>query len=258
MSIKLQSQNTKMNNYIPINDANDYSKDNKYLNEEVKGINHDKRHKEIFKCNKPFNGDNFQNIKTNDTTKTSSCKKNQNKNISISLEEEEEIKMKTDDSNLSLLNPFCDGTFDDPINNNQKFDDDLNINTDFEFNRSKNNINLLKKKRKLTKENINKESTIEEIFEEIRNLYNDYNKKYKKNFELIPNHKIYEQINDSFEQVFTISENKVPGCCIYFNKYLISKIYLIREQQFLSEKNDILDIFGIIKKNILQIIHESE
>ena len=93
--------------------------------------------------------------------------------------------------------------------------------------------------------------------EEIKIYFNDYNTKYKKNFESIPSYGICEQINDSFDKILTIVENKIPGCCIYFNKYLISKIYLIREEKFLTEKKDILDILGIIKKNILQIIENA-
>ena len=47
----------------------------------------------------------------------------------------------------------------------------------------------------------------------------------------------------------TIVENKIPGCIVYFQKEIITNIYLIREQIILNEEKDILEIFNIIKNS---------
>ena len=133
-----------------------------------------------------------------------------------------------------LMNPFYDGNFE-MSNNEPKNDEDVNFNADFDLgenhkkiNEPKNNAELLKKKRKLPNNEKNNEINLERIYEEIKRLFYEYNTKYNKKFDLIPSYAIFEQQNDSFEKVATIIEKEIPGCCIYFNKYLISKIYLIR------------------------------
>ena len=107
---------------------------------------------------------------------------------------------------------------------------------------------LLGKKRKLKEKNIAK--TKEDIFEEIKLLFDEYNKKYNLINEIVPSYKIYEAIVDVSKKNATIVEEKIPGCVIYFYGNVITHIYLIREKIFLKEEKDILEILETIKKNI--------
>ena len=107
---------------------------------------------------------------------------------------------------------------------------------------------LLGKKRKLKEKNIAR--TKEDIFEEIKILFDEYNKKYNLINEIVPSYKIYEAIVDVSKKNATIVEEKIPGCVIYFYANKITHIYLIREKKFLKEEKDILEILETIKKNI--------
>lgn len=109
-------------------------------------------------------------------------------------------------------------------------------------------IKLTCKKRKLDTKNIIQ--TKEEIFDEIKKLFNKFNnKKYNKINEILPSYKIFEESDGIFNYA-TIVENKIPGCVIYFQNDIITNIYLIREQEFLKEEKDILDLLNIIKSSI--------
>ena len=248
------------------NDTDSYQKFDKlnidqnktrFMDLEDKYNNFDTSFKEVFKINNNYNEDNLTNIKTKCTTITNVTKNNNEKNISL---EEDEDKI----NNRIFTNPFSEGNINTYINH-PKGDDDSNFNINFELDQNninntnvKNDVHLLKKKRKQTKENKKSDIKIEEILEEIKNYFNEYNNKYKKKQEFIPSYAIYEQINDSFEKVLTIVENNIPGCCIYYNKSFISKIYLIREEKYLNDKKDIIWIFERIKNNILEIIQNSK
>ena len=116
------------------------------------------------------------------------------------------------------------------------------------------NDNIKQKEKKLIgkKRNLNEKTNIktkEEIFEEIKKLFDDYNHKYKKINEIIPSYKIFEQSHGSSRKCATIVEKKIPGCVIYFQKNVITNIYLIREGKFLEEENKILKLLNIIKSN---------
>ena len=80
---------------------------------------------------------------------------------------------------------------------------------------------LLGKKRKLKEKNIAR--TKEDIFEEIKILFDEYNKKYNLINEIIPSYKIYEAIVDVSKKNATIVEEKIPGCVIYFYGNKITK-----------------------------------
>ena len=109
-------------------------------------------------------------------------------------------------------------------------------------------VKLTCKKRKLDTKNIIQ--TKEEIFDEIKKLYNKFNnKKYNKVNDFLPSYKIFEESDGIFKHA-TIVENKIPGCVVYFQKDIIVNIYLIREQTFLKEEKDILELFNIIKNSI--------
>ena len=225
------------------------------IEEEIGDKKGNKLFHKMFKINKLFPEENLSNVKTKNTTLTHSNSKN--------IEKIQACDEDQKSNNIMLMNPFYDGNFE-MSNNEPKNDEDVNFNADFDLgenhkkiNEPKNNAELLKKKRKLPNNEKNNEINLERIYEEIKRLFYEYNTKYNKKFDLIPSYAIFEQQNDSFEKVATIIENKIPGCCIYFNKYLISKIYLIREEKFLIDKKDILEILEIIKNNILDIINKS-
>ena len=225
------------------------------IEEEIGDKKGNKLFHKMFKINKLFPEENLSNVKTKNTTLTHSNSKN--------IEKIQACDEDQKSNNIMLMNPFYDGNFE-MSNNEPKNDEDVNFNANFDLgenhkkiNEPKNNAELLKKKRKLPNNEKNNEINLERIYEEIKRLFYEYNTKYNKKFDLIPSYAIFEQQNDSFEKVATIIENKIPGCCIYFNKYLISKIYLIREEKFLIDKKDILEILEIIKNNILDIINNS-
>lgn len=114
-------------------------------------------------------------------------------------------------------------------------------------NNKKKEVKLTCKKRKLDTKNIIQ--TKEEIFDEIKKLFNKFNnKKYNKTNEILPSYKIFEETDGNFKHA-TIVENKIPGCIVYFQKNVITNIYLIREQIILNEEKDILEIFNIIKNS---------
>ena len=224
------------------------------IEEEIGDKKGNKLFHKMFKINKLFPEENLSNVKTKNTTLTHSNSKN--------IEKIQACDEDQKSNNIMLMNPFYDGNFE-MSNNEPKNDEDANFNADFDLgenhkkiNEPKNNAELLKKKRKLPNNEKNNEINLERIYEEIKRLFYEYNTKYNKKLDLIPSYAIFEQQNDSFEKVATIIENKIPGCCIYFNKYLISKIYLIREEKFLIDKKDILEILEIIKNNILDIINK--
>lgn len=225
------------------------------IEEEIGDKKGNKLFHKMFKINKLFPEENLSNVKTKNTTLTHSNSKN--------IEKIQACDEDQKSNNIMLMNPFYDGNFE-MSNNEPKNDEDVNFNANFDLgenhkkiNEPKNNAELLKKKRKLPNNEKNNEINLERIYEEIKRLFYEYNTKYNKKFDLIPSYAIFEQQNDSFEKVATIIENKIPGCCIYFNKYLISKIYLIREEEFLIDKKDILKILEKIKNNILYIINNS-
>ena len=224
------------------------------IEEEIGDKKGNKLFHKMFKINKLFPEENLSNVKTINTTLTHSNSKN--------IEKIQACDEDQKSNNIMLMNPFYDGNFE-MSNNEPKNDEDVNFNANFDLgenhkkiNEPKNNAELLKKKRKLPNNEKNNEINLERIYEEIKRLFYEYNTKYNKKLDLIPSYAIFEQQNDSFEKVATIIEEKIPGCCIYFNKYLISKIYLIREEEFLIDKKDILKILEKIKNNILNKINK--
>ena len=145
--------------------------------------------------------------------------------------------------NLFEYPPFLFGPQENKADELFKLDDFI-VNA----NKKTKEIKLTCKKRKLDTKNIIQ--TKEEIFDEIKKLFNKFNnKKYNKINEIPPSHKIFEESDGIFNYA-TIVENKIPGCVIYFKNDIITNIYLIREQEFLKEEKDILDLLNIIKSSI--------
>ena len=145
--------------------------------------------------------------------------------------------------NLLEYPPFLFGPPENKADELTKLDDFI-VNA----NKKTKEIKLTCKKRKLDTKNIIQ--TKEEIFDEIKKLFNKFNnKKYNKINEFLPSYKIFEESDGIFKHA-TIVENKIPGCVIYFQNDKITNIYLIREQEFLKEEKDILDLLNIIKSSI--------
>ena len=145
--------------------------------------------------------------------------------------------------NLFEYPPFLFGPQENKADEQPNLDDFI-VNA----NKKTNEIKLTCKKRKLDTKNIIQ--TKEEIFDEIKKLFNKFNnKKYNKINEILPSYKIFEESDGIFKHA-TIVENKIPGCVIYFQNDIITNIYLIREQEFLKEEKDILDLLNIIKSSI--------
>jgi len=145
--------------------------------------------------------------------------------------------------NLLEYPPFLFGPQENKADEQPNLDDFI-VNE----NKKTKEIKLTCKKRKLDTKNIIQ--TKEEIFDEIKKLFNKFNnKKYNKINEILPSYKIFEESDGIFNYA-TIVENKIPGCVIYFKNDIITNIYLIREQEFLKEEKDILDLLNIIKSSI--------
>ena len=145
--------------------------------------------------------------------------------------------------NLLEYPPFLFGPQENKADEQPNLDDFI-VNE----NKKTKEIKLTCKKRKLDTKNIIQ--TKEEIFDEIKKLFNKFNnKKYNKINEILPSYKIFEESDGIFTHA-TIVENKIPGCVIYFQNDKITNIYLIREQEFLKEEKDILDLLNIIKSSI--------
>ena len=123
--------------------------------------------------------------------------------------------------------------------------------SDVNDNKKPKEIKLISKKRKLKEKEIVK--TKEDIFEEVKKLFDNYNKKYNKIKEITPSYKIFEGFDCFVKKYATIVENKIPGCVLYFEKNTITNMYLIREQITLNEESDIMEVLSIIKNNLKNI-----
>lgn len=118
-------------------------------------------------------------------------------------------------------------------------------------NKTSSEKHLLGQKRKLKEKKIILSK--EDIFQEIKLLFDKYNRKYNLINEIVPNYKIFEAKDGVSKKNATIVENKIPGCIIYFYEGIITHIYLIGERLTLKEEKDILEILNLIKKNISKI-----
>ena len=122
-------------------------------------------------------------------------------------------------------------------------------------NKENNNISLIGKKRNNEDKNLNNINK-EDIINEIRHLYDKYNKNNKRNFINNSYYKLYEDIDGFFKKNITIIENNYPICVIYFKHKIIEKIYLIRDEIFIEDENEILEVLNKIKSNISKLFKE--
>ena len=207
------------------------SEDIEYLKELKRGIEKEEKSKKSPKID-----EEKYNTRTKNTTKTESKKSKQKKNNSYN--NINNIKNMETECYLSI------DIFSDEIYN----ENDININEN-----KKQRNNLIGKKRSLKNEVIEefKFKSNQEIFKEIKNLFDTYNQKYNKNNEMIPSYKIFEEYDGDYKRA-TVVENKIPGCIIYFDKNIITNIYLIREQSLLEEEDKISEVLQIVKDNMLK------
>ena len=207
------------------------SEDIEYLKKLKRGIEKEEKSKKSPKID-----EEKYNTRTKNTTKTESKKSKQKKNNSYN--NINNIKNMETECYLSI------DIFSDEIYN----ENDININEN-----KKQRNNLIGKKRSLKNEVIEefKFKSNQEIFKEIKNLFDTYNQKYNKFNEMIPSYKIFEEYDGDYKQA-TVVENKIPGCIIYFDKNIITKIYLIREQSLLEEEDKISEVLQIVKDNMLK------
>jgi len=126
------------------------------------------------------------------------------------------------------------------IRNNNNYNHDL-------FNQNT-NINFLCKKRSKDCSDIKEDSY--NLFEAIQNLYNKYNKekKVQQNGEFI----IYEE--GIMKQIFTIILKEETTCIIYATKKVINEIYLVKEQIFVRNEDEIKDVLTKVFQNIKKLI----
>ena len=185
------------------------------------------------------------NIDTKCSTKISSDSKNKSSKL---FENINQIHINDEEKNLinnhDILVNMTNGSQENNIKEELDKLDDVNINK----NNPKYAVNkLLGKKRNPNKIKIKNK---EDIYKQIKILFDKYNKKYPKKNEILPSYKIYEESNGIFKKHATIVQNTIPGCVIYFHKHIIQKMFLIREQKVLEEANEIEKILEYIRDNM--------
>ena len=195
-----------------------------------------------------FNEFEFEQERMNVETKFETTKMTSNsKNKNNSLSDINSIHNNHDDKNF--LATYENFNFaDDSQDNNTKEKliklEEININNN-KTKFSKNN--LLGRKRNLEKTDI---KTKEDIYKDIKILFDKYNQKYPEYDRILPSYKIYEVSKGCFEKSATIIQKKIPGCIIYFYKDIIKSMYLIREGKILKETDEIEKILEYIRHNM--------
>ena len=134
----------------------------------------------------------------------------------------------------------------------------IKINSNIDYKNSKYNIGLefdldknytfqlIGKKRKKRNNEVKNDKNIydnEKIFNNIYNLYKEYNGNG-------PDYKILEKQNGFFRKNYTIIEKNIPICVIYFQNKLIENIYLIIDQMNIDDNFSIFEILTKIETNI--------
>jgi len=188
------------------------------------------------------------NVETKFETKISSNTKNKNNSIS----DNNSIHNNYDEKNFLVAYENLDINNSGHDNNNKekptKLDEltkigEINININNNNQKYSKNI-LLGRKRILEKTDI---KTKEDIYKEIKILFDKYNQNYPEFDEILPSYKIYEVSKGIFEKNATIIQKAVPGCILYFYKNIIKSIYLIREEKVLTETDEIVKILEYIR-----------
>ena len=126
----------------------------------------------------------------------------------------------------------------------------FNINSNINLNNNS-TMKFIGNKRNLDKNNVEKTEK-ENIFEEIKNLFNNF-----KNQEQTEN-AIYENKSGFFEKNVTIIMNNKPFCIIYLNRSFIQNIFLVNDQSMINDDQGIIEILNNIKNDLNKKIKDNE
>ena len=176
------------------------------------------------------------------------------KDISISNSKKKDVStnnnIKENNLNLSSINSFPKIKIQNIIIQNKNYNQNLNeisshinIPNIINGNNNYNNMILLGKKRNLDDK---EESEKESLYKDIKSIYNKYkndkNKKDNEDNEI----SMYDVDTGFFEKNETVVIGN-PVCIIYFNRKIISSIYLIREKITVFNNNEIIEVLNKLK-----------
>lgn len=191
----------------------------------------------------PFFFKNKRRNEINNTQKTT----NINNELKLIDNSKKENKRDTNYFN-SLLN-----------NNHKKLENNISSNITVQNNILQPNLNnisshinlgknMLCKKRKI--DHIKENNEIKIIYEEIKQIYNEYVQNNKIKDKTNQNILIYNHKSGYFETEETIIIRNKPFCIIYLNREDIIKIYLIKEQNNYENEKDIKSILEKVKSEL--------
>ena len=149
--------------------------------------------------------------------------------------------------------------FNSLLNNNHKKENNISSNITVQNNILQPNLNnisshinlgknMLCKKRKI--DHIKENNEIKIIYEEIKQIYNEYVQNNKIKDKTKQNILIYNHKSGYFETEETIIIRNKPFCIIYLNREDIIKIYLIKEQNNYENEKDIKSILEKVKSEL--------
>ena len=107
---------------------------------------------------------------------------------------------------------------------------------------------MLGNKRKI--DHIKENNEIKIIYEEIKQIYNEYVQNNKIKDKTKQNILIYNHKSGYFETEETIIIRNKPFCIIYLNREDIIKIYLIKEKNNYENEKDIKSILEKVKSEL--------
>ena len=191
----------------------------------------------------PFFFKNKRRNEINNTQKTT----NINNELKLIDNSKKENKKDTNYFN-SLLN-----------NNHKKLENNISSNITVQNNILQPNLNnisshinlgknMLGNKRKI--DHIKENNEIKIIYEEIKQIYNEYVQNNKIKDKTKQNILIYNHKSGYFETEETIIIRNKPFCIIYLNREDIIKIYLIKEQNNYENEKDIKSILEKVKSEL--------
>ena len=128
----------------------------------------------------------------------------------------------------------------------------LNINSNINLNNNNNNtMKFIGNKRNLDNKNAEKTEK-EKIFEEIKNLFNNFKNKEKSE------NAIYENKSGFFEKNVTIIMNNKPFCIIYLSRSFIQNIFLVNDRSMINDDQGIIEILNNIKNDMNKKIKDNK
>lgn len=144
-------------------------------------------------------------------------------------------------------------------NNHKKLENNISSNINVQNNILQPNLNnisshinlgknMLGNKRKI--DHIKENNEIKIIYEEIKQIYNEYVQNNKIKDKTKQNILIYNHKSGYFETEETIIIRNKPFCIIYLNREDIIKIYLIKEQNNYENEKDIKSILEKVKSEL--------